>query len=321
MLLRALVAVALVRCVAPLTRLPEAAAGEAYYRYQRNTGQGEDLGPSSAPSAAATATRDEWASVLELVRSAHATLGVAAAADVQMVGADDAAAACAERAALASALIGRVAATGSADGARSLVELGSREGRLAASLGDLPFESVTLVDQKHPDSDEARAVAARRVSVGLEHLYLRGLCDPEATVCVAKHVCGAAMDYAIRAVGDAPTGAVALAPCCYFACEYRAYPREGRAFLRDLGFDERRFALLTKLTQWGPSAFFAAGDEAAGQMAMDVLDAGRVHFLLRRGVDAAAVPYAPAALAPDGTLESTLIVGWRSPEPPPGRAK
>jgi hypothetical protein len=32
------------------------------------------------------------------------------------------------------------------------------------------------------------------------------------------------------------------------------------------------------------------------------------------GLDAAVLPYATPALANDGALESTLIVGWRSPD-------
>ena len=71
--------------------------------------------------------------------------------------------------------------------------------------------------------------------------------------------------------------------------------------------------MLKKLTQWGPNQF-SPSTEAAGRWAMDLIDAGRVDFLRRSGLDAAALPYADARLALDGALECTLLVGWRPPD-------
>ena len=285
-----------------LARMPQA----PYYRQNANTGHDEAVEEASLDRA----TEREFTDLFDVVHAARETLGLPPIAAPARAGVANVKSLCKARAAAATEKIGDAAAT-VAGGRVSLVELGSREGRVAASLAHLEFASVTLVDKAHPDSDEAKAVEGRRVSVGLEHLHLAGLGDGDVA-CVAKHVCGRAMDYAIRAVAATPPAVVALAPCCYFDVEYRAYPPEGRDFLRDLGIDARRFAMLTRLTQCGPQEVF--GDQTIGQAAMDLIDAGRVHYLLGMGLDAAVLPYATPALANDGALESTLIVGWRSPD-------
>ena len=215
---------------------------------------------------------------------------------------------CAARAAAATDQIRDVAATGSR---RCLVELGAREGRVATALADLGFEQTYLVDRDHPTSDEARATRGERVTADLRHFDVAALTD--ASCVVAKHVCGVAMDYSVRMVARARPEVFAFAPCCYFSCEYDAYP--GRELLAELGVcrDARDFDMLKKLTQWGPNQF-SPSTEAAGRWAMDLIDAGRVDFLRRSGLDAAALPYADARLALDGALECTLLVGWRPPD-------
>ena len=215
---------------------------------------------------------------------------------------------CAARAAAATDQIRDVAATGSR---RCLVELGAREGRVATALADLGFEQTYLVDRDHPTSDEARATRGERVTADLRHFDVAALTD--ASCVVAKHVCGVAMDYSVRMVARARPEVFAFAPCCYFSCEYDAYP--GRELLAELGVcrDARDFDMLKKLTQWGPNQF-SPSTEAAGLWAMDLIDAGRVDFLRRSGLDAAALPYADARLALDGALECTLLVGWRPPD-------
>lgn len=215
---------------------------------------------------------------------------------------------CAERASVATEKIRDVAATGSR---RCLVELGAREGRVAAALADLGFEKTYLVDRDHPASEEARAAAGERVTADLRHFDVKELVD--ASCVVAKHVCGVAMDYSVRMVARAKPEVFAFAPCCYFSCEYDAYP--GRELLAELGIkDERDFQMLTKLTQWGPNQL-SPSTEAAGRWAMDLIDAGRVDFLVRSGLDAATVPYADPLLALDGALECTMLVGWRHASP------
>ena len=215
---------------------------------------------------------------------------------------------CAARAAAATDQIRDVAATGSR---RCLVELGAREGRVATALAGLGFEQTYLVDRDHPTSDEARATRGERVTADLRHFDVAALTD--ASCVVAKHVCGVAMDYSVRMVARARPEVFAFAPCCYFSCEYDAYP--GRELLAELGVcrDARDFDMLKKLTQWGPNQF-SPSTEAAGRWAMDLIDAGRVDFLRRSGLDAAALPYADARLALDGALECTLLVGWRPPD-------
>mmetsp|Transcript_4302 Transcript_4302/g.12981 ORF Transcript_4302/g.12981 Transcript_4302/m.12981 type:complete len:221 (-) Transcript_4302:43-705(-) len=211
----------------------------------------------------------------------------------------------AARAAAATAELVNVART--APRRDVVVELGAREGRVAAALAELQFGRTVLVDKSHPDSAEARGVAGERVSLDLRDMKLAGF--GAVDLLVAKHVCGVAMDYAVRAAAAAPPSALAFAPCCYWLIDYRVFPN--RAFLEDLGLGgARAFSLLTKLTQWGPDMFWRPEDETAGQMAMDILDAGRVDYLRRAGLDAAALPYAAPALAPDGALESTMLVAW-----------
>jgi len=94
-----------------------------------------------------------------------------------------------------------------------------------------------------------------------------------------------------------------LAPCCYWEADYASYPN--KAFLAGLGFvNQRDFKLLAATTASRPGSRSAL----VGQHAMDILDAGRADFLRQRGYDATVVSYAPPHLAPDGSLETNLIV-------------
>lgn len=295
------------------TRLPQ--EERSYFILDANTGHGETLPPEPSYSniqadLGATLTKKEWLMFLDRLELAHAAVGVPAVEGVENVPKRETKATCAARAASATERLAAFAASSASRAA--LVELGSREGNLAARLEPLAFESLTLVDREHPDGSAANHPDARRIAVDLRDFDLPGVADATATV-VGKHVCGAACDNAIRAAARARPEVFAIAPCCYFACDYETYPN--RDFLAEIGFSGARdFGRLIKLTQWGPDEYAGLGvPPLAGQQAMDLLDEGRVRYLCERGVDASVAHYATPAIEPGGALERSLLVGWRAP--------
>lgn len=153
--------------------------------------------------------------------------------------------------------------------------------------------------------------AVQRVKLGLEDADLAGLRDALAPgrrpVVVAKHLCGAASDYALRAIAAAsgrasPPLAVLLGTCCHHRCEWGAYP--ARDFLHDaLGVaDPARFGQLCRLSSRGVDAFDASEGASGGRRAKDLLDEGRARFLRAHGYDVQLVQYVDASVTPENAL-------------------
>lgn len=102
---------------------------------------------------------------------------------------------------------------------------------------------------------------------------------------VAKHLCGAASDYALRALAAAcaaahPPLGVVLGTCCHHRCAWEAYP--ARAFLRQsaaVGRSRSEFGALCRLSSRGVQAADLSARADTGRRAKDLLDEGRVRFL------------------------------------------
>ena len=130
------------------------------------------------------------------------------------------------------------------------------------------------------------------------------------TVIVAKHLCGAASDYALRAVAAAcaaphPPLAIVLGTCCHHRCEWEAYP--ARDFLRQsaaVGRSRSEFGALCRLSSRGVQAAERSARADTGRRAKDLLDEGRVRFLREHAgfEDVRLVTYVDGAVTPENVL-------------------
>ena len=159
--------------------------------------------------------------------------------------------------------------------------------------------------------------ATHRARIGLEDLDLRSLAEQVApgrrAVVVAKHLCGAATDYALRSAvasraAGAPPVAVVLSTCCHHRCTYQAYPN--RAFLARLGLSGRTdFGMLCRAASWYIDGRHTVDDSTAGARARvgasakALLDEGRAEYLRAHGFDDATLcRFVDAAVSPENML-------------------
>ena len=141
---------------------------------------------------------------------------------------------------------------------------GDAEMKAAAALPvsryqmDIAHFSIARLPQLGPP-----AVASAEVSLPLPH-----------AVVIAKHLCGSAMDLAIRAVvqsGAAAVSGACLATCCHHRCSAESYCNP--AFLSQHGIREAEFALLCRMSSWACNDEHVehserrGGDEAAAAAA------------------------------------------------------
>ncbi|EOD38131.1 hypothetical protein EMIHUDRAFT_200603 [Emiliania huxleyi CCMP1516] len=168
------------------------------------------------------------------------------------------------------------------------VELGAGKGGLSAAIGQAaPGAAFVLLDWAKPVAAHDAVLRERhstiRYKIDLRHLWLRGGSGGRRRVAVAKHLCGAATDFALRAVADAENGdgpamsGVMIATCCHHRCSWGAAACRGpaspartppdsevetdpvvgayvaREFLREAGVDEDSFRLLTAISSWATS--------------------------------------------------------------------
>ena len=148
-----------------------------------------------------------------------------------------------------------------------------------------------------------------RFKIGLEDLLLQPLCERVAPgrrcVVAAKHLCGAATDFALRAVvaargmGAAPI-AVVLGTCCHHRCAWAAYPNH--AFLAQHGVGRADFERMARLTGAGVDRRVAHDSVDLARRAKDLIDQGRVEYLRANGFDASLETYVDAAVSPENVL-------------------
>ena len=159
--------------------------------------------------------------------------------------------------------------------------------------------------------------ATHRARIGLEDLDLRSLAEQVApgrrTVVVAKHLCGAATDYALRSAvasraAGVPPVAVVLSTCCHHRCTYQAYPN--RPFLVRLGLSGRTdFGMLCRAASWYIDGRHTVDDSTAGARARvgasakALLDEGRAEYLRAHGFDDTTLcRFVDAAVSPENML-------------------
>ncbi|GAX76544.1 hypothetical protein CEUSTIGMA_g3990.t1 [Chlamydomonas eustigma] len=166
------------------------------------------------------------------------------------------------------------------------LNMDSCPGLRASHVDDGSNQKDTLTQSKshHTDADGKGDIA--RVNV-------------PAWVCVGKHLCGAATDYALRAcfkgrpyglkgvgnkgnetetelhhcegVAANKMHGLAVAPCCHHRCGWRAYT--GKALFRDLGFSPEEFEVLSWMTGWalcGHGKGAGSSAEGGGEVDSDV---------------------------------------------------
>mmetsp|Transcript_7248 Transcript_7248/g.20684 ORF Transcript_7248/g.20684 Transcript_7248/m.20684 type:complete len:402 (+) Transcript_7248:26-1231(+) len=218
-----------------------------------------------------------------------------------------------------------------------IIEVGAGNGHLSLAIADavanVSSDALLLVDKGRKPKGKSghNRLAAdpvlrqrfgefERVQLGLEDVDLTGLRDVLApkrpTVIVAKHLCGAASDFVLRAIAAAalrpqPPVAVVLGTCCHHKCDWSAFPN--RQFLQQtLGIEsERDFRILCRLSSRGVVASDFSPRADAGRRAKDLLDEARASFLSAQGYDVRLITYVDADITP----ENVLIVGIRKDLP------
>ena len=231
----------------------------------------------------------------------------------------------------------QLAALGVLGHGHCLIELGAGNGELSLAVAEAYPEAVAsdaliLLDRSAKPKGKGKgsrlaadpALAAHfgsvsRVKLGIEDVDLGGLRDQLAPgrrlVVFAKHLCGAATDYALRAVAaacdsraaDGGPVAVVLGSCCHHRCTWAAYPARRWLSGSCRLTSSADFALLCRLSSRGTDAADASARADAGRRAKDLLDEGRRRYLREScGFDEARlVTYVDGGVTP----ENVLVVG------------
>ena len=206
-----------------------------------------------------------------------------------------------------------------------VVELGAGNAELSLAIAKhmtpraAAASRFLLVDKQKPRRNaEGRMdklhLDYERVRIGIEDLDLSGLVQravaPSPYAIACKHLCGAASDFAIRAVAAAGArdtrqrpAAVLLGSCCHHRCTWRAYPN--RRFLARLGFaTEHDFDVLCRLSSRGVDPHDTSTRAHTGRLAKDLLDQGRAEFLQQEvGFERVELrTYVDGAVSPENAL-------------------
>ena len=207
-----------------------------------------------------------------------------------------------------------------------IVDLGGGRGGLAASCRErFPGAALRVVDREARRYKFDHALRGggdfERIRCDLLHLNLRKVGEDCDLAGVAKHLCGAATDMALRALVDDPrTKYVAIATCCHHRCDWDKYV--GRDYLRDHNRGRQQFQAMAKLSSWFSAPGFSEEDTTAeathtrrkkqilGRRCKRFIDAGRVHYLKRHGFQAKQITYCHTSLSP----ENVIIIATREPQ-------
>ena len=148
--------------------------------------------------------------------------------------------------------------------------------------------------------------------MGVEDCSLGAMRDAIAPgrriVVLAKHLCGRASDYALRAIAaaaDDPLGppvAVVLGTCCHHRCDWQAYPARDYLASLQCGDAPADFVRLCRLSSSGVDATDDSPRADAGRRAKDILDEGRASYLRTLGYEASLRRYCDASVTPENVL-------------------
>jgi len=149
------------------------------------------------------------------------------------------------------------------------VEFGSGRGQLSYYIGqaiNLETESLLMIDKSSPRHKSENRFKVDGVNKSSIHRLRADIADVDlnlvpcvqstkAIIAVGKHLCGAATDMALHSLHKVSdkmkepiVKGVCIALCCHHQCTWRHYV--GRAFLTEMGFSRRDFAILRALTSW-----------------------------------------------------------------------
>lgn len=209
------------------------------------------------------------------------------------------------------------------------MEVGVGNGHLSLAISDAianaSSDALLLVDQGRKPKGKsvynrlAAGPALRqsfgefeRIQLGLEDVDLAGLQDvlapKRSTVIVAKHLCGAASDFVLRAIATAatklqPPVPVVLGTCCHHKCDWAGFPNH-LLLQQSLRIEtERDFRALCRLSSSGVSVTDASSCVDAGRRAKDLLDEARASFLRAQGYDESLLIYVDADITPENVLK------------------
>jgi tRNA:m4X modification enzyme len=234
------------------------------------------------------------------------------------------------------------------------LELGAGKGGVSSILAQIAAADLCVVDRrgfksKYDKIARDSECAIERVTVDIMHLdaaKIPMVRRNARVVAHSKHLCGAATDFALRCIVNsflcgegAPrpsVAAVLIATCCHQCCEWRHYVNT--AFFARMGFSEKDFAAIARLSSWRLSWNGAHGDddgedapapqqerecgdrgsseggvaeaeckgaaalserERVGEACKRLLDLGRVEFLREHGLDAELIEFCSAAWTPE----------------------
>mmetsp|Transcript_35310 Transcript_35310/g.117003 ORF Transcript_35310/g.117003 Transcript_35310/m.117003 type:complete len:373 (+) Transcript_35310:58-1176(+) len=231
------------------------------------------------------------------------------------------------------AIAEQLAELGALGRGRCIVELGAGNGELSLALAEAHRDAVrsdtlVLLDQGSKPKGrsghgrlaadtalEGHFASVTRLKVGLEHVDLAALREEVAPsssglVVLAKHLCGAASDYALRASVAASVAASAdplellLATCCHHRCSWRDFvnrPSLRSAGLAD-GFGAAEFERLCRVSSRGVNAQESTVRADVGRRAKDVLDEARAEYLRSHGFEARLSTFVDASVTPENVL-------------------
>lgn len=178
----------------------------------------------------------------------------------------------------------------------AFVDLGGGRGGLAAAVrAAYPDAPVIVVER----ASRRYKYKIDRIRCDLRHVHLAAV-FPTNLVGVAKHLCGAATDLALKALVTSNATAVVIATCCHHACNWDDYV--GRATV-----DHDAFDTAVRHASWATSP--ACDDKRTfGRRSKRLIDRGRIAYLQAHGFTALLRPYCDASLSP----ENIVIQAWRS---------
>ena len=219
---------------------------------------------------------------------------------------------------------------------RCIVELGAGNGELSLAIAEacpdaVRSDALILLDQSSKPKgrsghgrhaadaalgDQFGSVA--RLKVGLEHVDLARLREevaPKATglVVLAKHLCGCASDYALRAsVAASPRRsasqeplALVLATCCHHRCTWPSFVNRRlliQSGLAEGGFGAAEFDRLCRVTSRGVNAHDRSTRADHGRRAKDLLDEARADFMRSHGFSTRLTRFVDASVTPENVL-------------------
>ncbi|XP_058790637.1 tRNA:m(4)X modification enzyme TRM13 homolog [Phymastichus coffea] len=208
------------------------------------------------------------------------------------------------------------------------IEFGAGRGKLsywlAQAMKNQTNSSILLVDRSNHRhkldnklKDQNSKIKVVRVRADIADLKLSDIPEVKEKQCwvgVAKHVCGAATDLALRCITNAipdtvgtKTGIV-IAFCCHHQCIYSDYV--GHNYLENEGFTKDDFPILCKIASWATCSNKLYTDnedserEATGRKAKTLLNWGRLEYLKDLGFTGSLLHYTSI----NSTLENMCLV-------------